>query len=1317
MLAKDNVILRSNGKKIFLAVLIAAGIILFFWGQSRIPALTEKAQMGQRTTVGTLAFDIVLPVAAADPAYQRIIYTAVNWAYTNWKGMTFGVFFAAAFLSLLNYFPRHAFNNRFLNTLKGVVTGAPLGVCANCATPIAHGMYQAGVRIETVVATLTSSPTLNIIVLTMSFSLLPFHIATAKLIAVLLFIGLVIPLLARLDHQRLAPAVHDQVEDKLQHSFFRHSVIDEHRETSIEMARDDRTWLAAASAVLRDYLRALALIFRTTVPFMALAGLLGAAVVELVPLEQLSGLHTSLLAVLAVAIVGTFLPVPIAFDVVVVSLLLGSGVPTLFSMTLLFTLGIFSVYPFFILSRHVSRQLALALFAVVALFGIASGYTVQAFEDWTSARVVAAYQESKQLQPPVAAEPMMDYPQQIAIATRICDQLDEPYQRQACIADFVFSQVSKGSGVELCDAWSDNNALREFCHTEYRQRTTMNEAQSKRDMSLCESLQPAQRKFACMELVISARLRAGEPLAMCEELANPQAVQWCKQQGIAIRLDKFNDTDACAAFDVAQLRDECYANARVLRLASGRRLENCDELDQAVQRSTCRRLVAFGMIDDGASAAICANLIEPGLLQDCRVHATIVNAAKQGDPEQCQQITGPQVDVCKRVAINQQIEMAIDRATMIHIQQALSAQPDVLGTVADSGLLVDSPGANLIQEHAFFVTPRISASYFEHAARVDSQQSFSRHSAAAFGIPDVWRFSLLEFRSPFIMGRGIASGDFNNDHWPDLVLASNDGIHLFRNTGNGQFVRQPIAAHAAVPRDTYVTAFADLDNDGWQDILVTGYGGDALILFNDGAGFKTNRTVRVRNGDAILAVSAGFADVDRDGDLDIFLGNWSFGEDKAFLENYSGNRFLINSVDGFQAIKLNEIRGDSLSVLFSDLNDDGAVDLAIGNDREIPDIYFQGTPDGTLRRIARADDWIPATTLNTMSIDSADFNNDLHLDIFSADMTFSKGIGQDYCELIVDRQAQTRCRLLLEGRDRIERRDVEWCQKLDEVRDRDECLTAMYRAVAIATQQRALCDSIPDHYAAHRQYCHNMARNDIREERFSVSQELAQVQRNVLLMADGAGGYRDATLDYGIAESFWTWNAKAADLDNDGWQDIYAANGFRFGEGEWEIHSNVFFHNQQGQGFIAAQQAFNLEDWINTPSYVQVDFDLDGDLDIFATGVLAPLRIYRNEESSHNSISFALRDDTANRFGIGSKVSIYYQDEGKTSHQVRELKASGGFMSFDHPVAHFGLGEQNTVSRVEIVWSTGEKSVFERTFPANRQYIIRRTSNSESNAE
>ena len=107
---------------------------------------------------------------------------------------------------------------------------------------------------------------------------------------------------------------------------------------------------------------------------MLLAGMLGAVVVHIMPLPSLLENEPSVLSVAMVALVGIFLPVPVAFDVVLVAVLISAGAPMIYSMTLLFTLGIFSVYPFFIVWKTISARVAVVLTAVLFVIGVAGGF-------------------------------------------------------------------------------------------------------------------------------------------------------------------------------------------------------------------------------------------------------------------------------------------------------------------------------------------------------------------------------------------------------------------------------------------------------------------------------------------------------------------------------------------------------------------------------------------------------------------------------------------------------------------------------------------------------------------------------------------------------------------------------------------------------------------------------------------------------------------------------------------------------------------------------------------------------------------------------
>ena len=186
----------------------------------------------------------------------------------------------------------------------------------------------------------------------------------------------------------------------------------------------------------------------------------------------------------------------------------------------------------------------------------------------------------------------------------------------------------------------------------------------------------------------------------------------------------------------------------------------------------------------------------------------------------------------------------------------------------------------------------------------------------------------------------------------------------------------------------------------------------------------------------------------------------------------------------------------------------------------------------------------------------------------------------------------------------------------------------------------------------------------------------------------------------------WSRTAKFADLDNDEWQDIYVATGSFVMS---PVHSNIFLHNQKGQFFETAHEKFNLENSNIVVAYTYIDIDNDGDLDIVSAGLNGPINAYINNETQNNSITFEFRDKKGNHFGIGNKIYIYY-GESSERHQVRQIKSGGGFLSFDSPIAHFGLGEYDRVKKLEIIWSTGEKTTLDKEFLANDKYIVKRNS-------
>ena len=355
------VIAKSNFQslRILLVITVIVVTAVTFWTGSRYPSLDEKAIMGGSAQLeDPLSFEALIQIQPSDSLLVRIVYTTINWVETVLEGMAFGLVIGACFLTLIGMIPVRGHRNGFVNSLIGVAVGSPLGVCVNCSAPVAKGLHDGGARLETTLATMFSSPTLNVIVLSMLFSIFPLYLVVIKLSQTLLFILVLVPLLSRWAFREERVQTYDD-------SF---CLIEPPSAPQV-----DESWPSVVRNTSILLGRNLSYIVIRTVPLMLLAGILGAVVANVIPLQTLVDYPPSILSVAVIALVGIFLPVPVAFDLILVAVLITAGAPMIYSMTLLFTLGIFSVYPFLIVWKTISPRVAVILTVVLVLIGVAGG--------------------------------------------------------------------------------------------------------------------------------------------------------------------------------------------------------------------------------------------------------------------------------------------------------------------------------------------------------------------------------------------------------------------------------------------------------------------------------------------------------------------------------------------------------------------------------------------------------------------------------------------------------------------------------------------------------------------------------------------------------------------------------------------------------------------------------------------------------------------------------------------------------------------------------------------------------------------------------
>ncbi|VAW66518.1 hypothetical protein MNBD_GAMMA10-1095, partial [hydrothermal vent metagenome] len=551
----------------------------------------------------------------------------------NWKGMSFGFLLAAAFITLLQILPKTlGSKNRFLNSLLGLGMGSPLGVCVNCATPIAQGMIHGGAKLETSLAMLISSPTLNPIVLTIAFSLLSFHVALIKVLVSVFFILLVVPVLVKLatkaaasepaEEQKSAQSIEDQVKQ--------YTPVSDNSRYSTDLI--PQSWPGAFSYTLLSFLKNLLYIIKITLPLMIIAGLAGSLLIEALPDGSLSKLSMTPLTVIIIATVGTFLPVPIAFDVLMVNVLISSGLSTGLSSILLFALGIFSIYPALIIVKSVSFKLSAMFFIAVMLFAIIAG----GITEYVDKRIshVAKVSIEKELKDQSVRLSLND-------AIKTCAVFSASNEQMQCLQKIMLSEFFPVSTEDVCklDAGSDaalpvNKQAADMCAQVVAFMQASQQAIEKKDMSLCRALSVGALADKCMIAYIRVDAMAYSSLDACQQISDIGGQRYCRAMVIGDRM-KMKSTQVCELGLSQDMQRQCIDNLNAHITSEFGELKKCDELLTENAISICRSTVISLKISRLHEYSVCEALSDEREISVCRDQVIMQKSLQQRDPALC----------------------------------------------------------------------------------------------------------------------------------------------------------------------------------------------------------------------------------------------------------------------------------------------------------------------------------------------------------------------------------------------------------------------------------------------------------------------------------------------------------------------------------------------------------------------------------------------------------------------------------------------------------------------------------------------------------
>ncbi len=535
--------------------------------------------------------------------------------------------------------------------------------------------------------------------------------------------------------------------------------------------------------------------------------------------------------------------------------------------------------------------------------------------------------------------------------------------------------------------------------------------------------------------------------------------------------------------------------------------------------------------------------------------------------------------------------------------------------------------------------------------------------------------SLNYFSYSYIyMGGGVAAGDINNDGLEDLFFTGNMVPNkLYLNKGDLKF--EDISESAGVSGDdrwfTGVT-MADVNNDGFLDIYcsVAGKFGpkENLLYINNGDGTFSEKAEEYGIADEGNSVQATFFDYDMDGDLDLYVAN------------YPPTRFdAPNHFYQYKMANLKEVESDHLyrndGGSFTKVTDEAGVrSFGLTLSATVGDLNEDGWPDLYI---------------------SNDFSSPDYLYINNQDGTFSE----------VVKEATQQTSFYGMGVDIADYNN----DGLLDVLQVDMDAKSNRRAKAnMASMNPAIFWSTVN-AGFHYQYMHNT------------------LQTNTGVMEDGIPQFSNTSRLAGISSTDWSWGALFADLDNDGWKDIFISNGTRrevnnrdyFMElsklpnqrdsllaRTLEIPSekidNFVYRNKGDLTFERANEAWGIEFEGFSNGAVYVDLDNDGDLEIVTNNIDDHAAVFNNNNpDSNNFINLQFTGPEKNRNGLGTRV--YLSDSGKT--QMQELTLTRGFQSSVSPRLHFGVGQTETIEEIKVVWPDKKTEIL-NNIPANQHLVL-----------
>lgn len=571
--------------------------------------------------------------------------------------------------------------------------------------------------------------------------------------------------------------------------------------------------------------------------------------------------------------------------------------------------------------------------------------------------------------------------------------------------------------------------------------------------------------------------------------------------------------------------------------------------------------------------------------------------------------------------------------------------------------------------HDFHFTDRLKESgiTFKHEAAIDALQNYKAVH--------------------YDHGSAVAVADVDGDGLYDILFLNQiGGNELWKNLGGGKF--KNITEEGGIALKGLVSvgaAFADIDNDGAEDLVITTVRGGIHLFHNDGKGHFTDITKSAGIEVNAHSVGAMFFDYDRDGLADLLICNVGrfttndknpdgsyVGLSDAFsgqmyperyehsvlYKNLGNNKFKdVTAEVGLTARMWN---GDAT---FADVNGDGWPDVYMLN-MQGDDHYFEN--EGGKRFVEKTAQYFPKTPWGSMGVKFFDYENTGRMDLLITDMhsDMSQEVGPDKEKLKSDMKFP------------------------------------------------------PEFLMTHG----------------------TSIWGNALYRNTGEGKFEEVSDRVGV-ETYWPWGVSVGDVNADGWDDIFMTAGmgypFRYGinsmllnnrgerfldsefilgieprrNGRTNVHSFTLDCTAPMRGrnsdicVKAGALRVDVQGTLSSRSSAIFDLDNDGDLDIVTNDFNSEPMILVSDLSERKQIHWVkvvLQGTKSNRDGLGATVRVILG--GQTYTKYNDGKS--GYLAQSALPLYFGLGDATAIERIEVEWPSGQKQVVDKDLAINRMIRV-----------